>query len=81
MSNPYRLEDDKYELFMEACRLKMDELGLEHSPENFIAILQDWFYILTDQSAVQTYVDAMHDAHKAAEIAALEAALAELQGT
>lgn len=79
MPAPYRLDDEKFELFMEAGRLKMEEEGLEPNTENFIITLQEWFHILTDEPTVAAYVAGMTAAKKAVQKAELKAALAELE--
>ena len=79
MPSEYRLEDDKFDCFMQAGWLKMEELGLDPTPENFIEVLRDYWYMLTGEpEQVEAYVNTMNQAKREAERAQLEAALAAL---
>lgn len=79
MSTGYELEDTKYDLFMEAAHLKMEELDLNFTPENFLIVLKDWFYVLTDEDKVKAYVDATNETKKQAQIAYLQEQLNVLE--
>ena len=80
MSTGYELEDDKYDKYMEALGYKLEELGVDSANQaEVFQVMKDWWYILTDEAAIQVYIDSIKTAQLQAQKTALEEALANVE--
>jgi hypothetical protein len=75
----FELEDDKFDQYIEALSLKMNELGADTNDWNdVLAVMKAYWYIMTDEDGVQAYIDAVKQQHLLDEKAAAEATIAAI---
>ena len=73
MATGYELPN--FDLFEKAALYKMEEEGLPNDITGFMQVVKDWGLILTNETAVQQYVDAVEAAKHAQAVADAQAAL------